>query len=201
MQSQNISNDSAWQRSLVLAQGKNYLFEAHSGKGKSSLINSIYGLRSDYLGEIKYDEQDIKSFSKNEWSEIRREKIAIVFQDLRLFSELTALENIQLKNGITNFYSENEIFEMLKTVGIEDCSHRKLNTLSIGQQQRVAIVRALCQPFKFLLLDEPFSHLDNESSKIALELILKKCNEQDGGIIFAALSKQIGIEFEKSYFL
>ena len=82
-----------WLHDVDFERGKSYLIEADSGTGKSSLCSYIYGLRSDYQGTILIDDRDIRRFSINKWCEIRQSKISILFQDLRLFGELTAMEN------------------------------------------------------------------------------------------------------------
>ena len=79
------------------------------------------------------------------------------FQDLRIFTELSALENVQLKNNLTGCKKKKEILSFFEQLGIADKINVKAGKLSFGQQQRVAFIRALCQPFDFLFLDEPIS--------------------------------------------
>ena len=87
----------------------------------------------------------------------------MLFQELRLFTELTAWENIQLKNSLTGYKSKKEIKVWFEMFGIADKWDTPVGKMSFGQQQRVALVRALCQPFDFIFLDEPISHLDEEN--------------------------------------
>lgn len=172
-----------------------YLIEAPSGKGKTSLLSIIYGLRTDYLGNIFFDDQDISSLSLEEWTEIRMKKISMVFQGLRLFSELTAMENIMLKNDLTNHKKEEEIIEMAKKLEVENFLNRHCGILSFGQQQRITIIRALCQPFNFLLLDEPFSHLDDKNIDKAYQLVTEECKNQNASLILTSLNSK-----HKEYF-
>ena len=97
-----ISSD-IWLRDLTFERGCSYLIEADSGKGKSSLCSYLYGQRNDYEGAILFDDSDICGLSLDEWSAIRQRSISILFQDLKLFGELTALENVEIKSQITHF--------------------------------------------------------------------------------------------------
>lgn len=174
--------------SVVFEQGKRYLVEAPSGKGKTSLLSVIYGIRTDYQGGVFMDSTDISGFSGKQWSTIRKEKLSYIFQGLELFDELTALDNILLKNVITGHKTREEIVGMARRLGIVDFLHRKAGILSFGQQQRVAIIRALCQPFQFLLADECFSHMDRTNSMTAFDLICEECESRGAGLILTSLN-------------
>jgi putative ABC transport system ATP-binding protein len=173
--------------SVVFKKGRSYLVEAPSGKGKTSLLSVIYGLRKDYRGNVFLDNTDISGFTGKQWSVIRKEKLSFIFQGLELFDELTALDNIQLKNSITNAKSGAEIMKMAGRLGISDFLGKKTGILSFGQQQRLAIIRALCQPFEFLLADECFSHMDSRNSMTAFELIMEECRHREAGLILTSL--------------
>jgi ABC-type lipoprotein export system ATPase subunit len=109
-----------------------------------------------------------------EWCDVRSRHIAYLPQELRLFPELTALENIQLKNRLSGFKSDKEIVDLFEKLGIPDKVNSLVAKLSIGQQQRVAIIRTLCQPCDFILLDEPVSHLDNTNNQIVAQLVTEE---------------------------
>jgi putative ABC transport system ATP-binding protein len=186
---QDTSGSEVWEAGLLeLESGKSYLFEAPSGRGKTSLLSVIYGIRSDYRGSVLMDQRDISSFTLKEWSHIRKENLSFIFQGLELFDGLTALENIRLKNEITGYHSDEKITEMAHALGIESFLHRKAGILSFGQQQRVAIIRALCQPFDFLLADECFSHIDRENSLKAHRLIREECEARQAGLLLTSLN-------------
>jgi len=190
MLEQDTSGSEVWEaESLILEQGKPYVVEAPSGRGKTSLLSVIYGIRTDYQGLVFLDERKLSSFSSKEWSKIRKNKLSFIFQGLELFDELTAMENIQLKNRITAYHSDDRILEMARLLGIDPFLHRKAGILSFGQQQRVAIIRALCQPFSFLLADECFSHMDRENSLTAYELIREECKAREAGLILTSLNE------------
>ena len=135
-----------WHTDVVLERGKTYLIEAASGTGKSSLCSYLYGQRGDYRGLISFDNEDVKNYDINKWCDIRQHNISILFQDLRLFGELTALENVEIKNRITNHRSLKQIEAWFEELGISDKLHARIDRMSYGQQQRVALIRALCQP-------------------------------------------------------
>ena len=162
---------------------------APSGSGKTSLMHFMYGIRKEYAGEVCYDNQRIANFDAEDFAGFRKDKLSIVFQDLRLFPEQTVFENIDLKRQLQPFHPPEKIKEMAERLGIGN----KLNTLcricSYGEQQRVAIIRSLMQPFDFLLLDEPFSHLDTENSQKAMALMLEEAEQRGAAIIFADLER------------
>lgn len=179
--------DSIWGNSAQLESGKKVLLNASSGKGKSTFSMTVFGIRKDYEGTILYDDRDIKTFSVDEWVKIRQRKISTVFQDLQLFHKLTVAENLSLKNQLTDFKTENEIKTMLAELEIDHKWNDPCGLLSMGQQQRVAIVRSLCQPFSWLILDEPFSHLDERNTMRCLSMIDAECTRQQAGFVLTSL--------------
>jgi ABC-type lipoprotein export system ATPase subunit len=190
------TNDSVWKSQFKIEFPKKVLLNASSGKGKSTFINTIYGLRKDYSGTVKLNDQDISSLTLDQWVELRKTKLSVVFQDLQLFPELTVWENLQLKNALTNHQSDNRIKEMLGILGIGDKLEQSCGTLSLGQQQRVAIIRSLLQPFELLLMDEPFSHLDEKNASLALDLIVEETDRNVGGFILTTLGSSHGFNYE-----
>lgn len=192
-----VNGSQVWLQKLEFHQSQSYLIEAESGTGKSSLCSFIYGNRCDYSGEILFDGVNVKSFSIARWSELRTHALALLPQEMRLFPELTVLENIQIKNRLTDYKTEGEILEMLRRLEISEKVHQQAAYLSVGQQQRVAIVRALCQPMDFLILDEPVSHLDERNNEIVAQLIQEEASAQNAGIIATSVGNKINISFDE----
>ena len=188
-----------WQHEVSLERGKRYLISAESGTGKSSMCSYIYGYRQDYSGTIAFDGKDIRSIAISQWCDLRQRHIAYLPQDMRLFGELTAMENIELKNRLTGFKSLDEIRQLFETLGIADKRDSLASKLSIGQQQRVAIIRTLCQPFDFIMLDEPVSHLDEENNRIVASLISEEAARQGAGVIATSVGNHLKMEIDKVF--
>ena len=115
--------------------------------------------------------------------------MSVLFQGLSLFDELTGIENIMLKNRLTGHKTKEEIKQMFSNLGISDKIDQKAGQMSFGQRQRVAMIRALCQPFDFLLLDEPVSHLNNENIKLFTQIMIDKVTNQHEGLIISSIVK------------
>lgn len=191
-----ISSD-IWLSDVAFERGRSYLIEADSGMGKSSLCSYLYGQRNDYEGAILFDDSDISSLSLDEWSAIRQGSISILFQDLKLFGELTALENVEIKSQITRFSDMATIVRRFEELGIRDKVDTRVDRLSFGQQQRVALIRALSQPIDFLMLDEPISHLDERNSATMRNMILEEQRRQGFGIIATSIGRHIDMNYDK----
>lgn len=172
-----------WRSEVAFSRGFAYLVEAASGGGKSSLAAFMTGVRSDYEGSVRFNDEDIRGFSITRWQEIRRSHIAYLPQELGLFPELSAIDNIILKAELTGEPDMDKILAWMHRLGIGNRRDFPAGRLSVGQQQRVAIIRSLCQPFDFLLLDEPVSHLDEDNNRIAAAIVEEEAARQSAGII------------------
>ncbi len=191
------TDNSLWNQNVILEKGRKVVVEAPSGSGKSTLLHLLFGIRKDYTGEIFFDGMLLSSFTHANWSAFRKDKVSVVFQDLQLFPQLTVLENLQIKNQLTHHLPNAELLSLIEQVGLADKIHEKCCRLSIGQQQRVAIIRSICQPFSWLLLDEPFSHLDARNAVICMDLINQACQKQGAGWILTALGSHVTSDFDQ----
>jgi ABC-type lipoprotein export system ATPase subunit len=185
----NINGSQVWSKNIIINKGEHLHIVAPSGTGKTSLIHFIYGLRKDYSGTISYDSTNIEKLSAESFSSFRQNKISIIFQDLRLFEDRTAKENIEIKRILNPYHPTEKIDEMAERLDIETKLTQQVKTCSYGEQQRIAIIRSLMQPFEFLLLDEPYSHLDEVNRKKAMELIYEECETRNAAMIFADLKE------------
>jgi putative ABC transport system ATP-binding protein len=190
-----LSAESCWKKESVIDSGNRYLVEAPSGTGKTTLVNIIYGTRRDYEGNVLMDGKDIAGFSIDHWTMLRQEFLSAVFQDLRLFPQLTAMENLRIKNNLKSALKEEEITHMAEELGVAHRLNQKCGTLSLGQQQRIAIIRSLAQPFRFILLDEPFSHLDEENARKACKMIEAACIKNQAGLLLTSLGPSSYFDF------
>lgn len=192
---------SIWGKHIALTPGSKVLLNASSGKGKSTFINTVLGIRKDFTGEIDFDGKKITELDTTEWTNIRQTKISAIFQDLQLFPSLTVKENLLLKNELTKTYNEEQIRSFLEYIGIADKWDQQCGLLSMGQQQRVAIVRALCQPYEWLLMDEPFSHLDEENVQRCMKLIIDRTDELNSGFVLTTLGDDHGVQYDQTLML
>ena len=182
-----------WLHDIEFVRGGHYLVEAASGTGKSSLCSFVYGNRRDYEGRILFDGTDIRTLSIEDWCRLRCRSLGILPQEMRLFPELTVMENIRLKNSLTDFKSETEILALLAEMEIDHKANRPAAMLSIGQQQRAALVRALCQPLDFLLLDEPVSHLDALNNERSAAMVIREAGKQGAAVIVTSVGNHLAI--------
>lgn len=196
-----LCHSQVWLREVEFTRPGHYMIEAESGTGKSSLCSFIYGSRGDYDGEILFDGRNVRTLSVSEWCRIRTHALAYLPQEMHLFPELTVEENIQIKNRLTDCRPHQWIRQALERLEIDHKLHSPAALLSVGQQQRVAIVRALCQPFDFLLIDEPVSHLDNRNNAIVAALIQAEAETNGASVIATSVGNKIQLPFQSTLLL
>ena len=185
-----------WHRSLTFERGKTTLVRAASGTGKSSLCAYLTGQRADYEGIINIDGRNIRTLTEKEWTTLRQRTLSQMFQELRLFPELTAMENVLIKNTLTSHLKKKRIREWMERLGIADKEQTLVGKMSFGQQQRVAVIRALTQPFDFLILDEPVSHLDDVNAKTVAEMVGEEVKRQGAGLIVTSIGRDLPMEYD-----
>jgi len=161
--------------SLEIAEGKITLIVGASGAGKSTLLHLLGGLDKPDDGKIFYNSENILSYSEDKLAKFRNKNIGFVFQFHHLLPEFTAAENIaipQMIMGKSLNNSINRAYELLNEVGLIERKDHKPAELSGGEQQRVAVARALANDPALILADEPTGNLDSENSKIISDLII-----------------------------
>ena len=143
-----------------------------SGSGKTSLLMLMAGLEKPTLGSIKFQNQELTTYSEDQLTDFRKKNIGIVFQSFYLIPSYTALENVALSLEIN--FQKNALVkaeEILTDLGLKDRLYHFPNQLSGGEQQRVAIARAIINKPELILADEPTGNLDEENSAIIADLL------------------------------
>ena len=143
-----------------------------SGSGKTSLLMLMAGLEKPSLGSIKFQNQELTTYSEDQLTDFRKKNIGIVFQSFYLIPSYTALENVALSLEIN--FQKNALVqaeEILTDLGLKDRLYHFPNQLSGGEQQRVAIARAIINKPELILADEPTGNLDEENSQVIADLL------------------------------
>ena len=174
LEKEKIAGSEVWGKKLEVKKGEKIQVIAASGKGKTSLVHFLYGLRQDYTGNISFNEKLIGKLSIDQISSMRSREMSIIFQDLRLFPDHTTEQNISVKRDLLPFYTPENYTGMAESLGIRGKLTQLSKKCSYGEQQRTAIIRALQQPFELLLMDEPLSNLDEANRLKAMQLIMEE---------------------------
>lgn len=192
-----------WNRDVTFLPGQFVKIKAPSGTGKTTLVHYLYHIRYDYTGTVSVNGKPWQSYNRDQLSAIRQRQVSVVFQDLRLFDQLTALENIELKRVMQPqpFYPPEKALEFAERLGVTHVLQQSGATLSYGERQRIAIIRALMQPFEWLMMDEPFSHLDDANADKAARLIAEECHARKAGFILTDLDHDQRFDYTVSYLL
>lgn len=191
-----------WNNKQTFVPGQWVKIKAPSGTGKTTLVHILYKLRTDYEGTVLIESENLASIGSNQLALIRQHKISIIFQDLRLFEHLTARENIELNRVLYKpYYESSMIDEMATRLGINHILHQRAGICSYGEQQRIAIIRSLIQPFTWLIMDEPFSNLDIENTTKAAALIEEECKKRNAGFIITDLDEDQHFNYSHRYTL
>lgn len=190
-----------WKTEKTFGEGEYVFVQAPSGTGKTTLVHILYGLRKDYEGTVAWDNTSITTANAETTAKLRSGTISVIFQDLRLFPELTAWENLEIKRRLTNTVTEQQAMEWLERLGMKDKKNSMGKTLSYGEQQRIAIIRSLLQPFNWLLMDEPFSHLDHANTNKAISLITEVVKQHNAGFLLADLDENTHFNYSQTVIL
>ncbi len=163
-----------------------------SGSGKTTLLNLIGCLDRPTLGRIAIDGVDIRHLTEAQLTELRREKVGLIFQQFHLIPYLAAVENVMLAQYFHSMADEAEAREALVRVGLEERLHHLPSQLSGGEQQRVCIARALINQPKILLADEPTGNLD-EKNELAIMEIFQRLHKDGHTIIMVTHDPHVGM--------
>ena len=167
---------------LTVENGEWLAIMGPSGSGKSTMMNIIGCMDKPSLGEVILDGVDIAKESGKKLTEIRRDKIGLIFQQFHLVNYLTAVENVMVSQYYHSMPDEKEALEALERVGLKDRAKHLPSQLSGGQQQRVCIARALINHPEIILADEPTGNLDEANENIVID-IFKQLHRQGTTLI------------------
>ena len=158
--------------SFTINQNERLAIVGKSGSGKTSLLMLMAGLEKPTSGSIKFQEEELSSYTEDQLTDFRKQNIGIVFQSFYLIPSYTALENVALSLEIN--FQKNALIqaeEILTDLGLKDRLHHFPSQLSGGEQQRVAIARAIINKPELILADEPTGNLDEENSQVIADLL------------------------------
>lgn len=173
-----------------------------SGTGKTTLLHLLGGLISPSSGEITIGDTSVHSLRGHALDLFRGQQIGIIFQKPHFIRSLTSLENLLLTQSIAGNQPDKKIsLALMDRLSIEHKAHRKTNTMSIGEQQRLAIARALINRPAIILADEPSSALDDQNCRQMIELLLQVANEEKSNLIVVTHDSRIKNMIEKKIYL
>lgn len=183
-------------RSFTLEFAQQIALKGESGSGKTTFLNLIAGILQADEGRINIDGEEMTALSEAERDAIRAKKIGYVFQTFNLLQGFTALENVLLGMAFGMGSDQKYAEKLLERVGLADRKDYKPKQLSVGQQQRVAVARALANRPKLVLADEPTGNLDRKRAFESLELIREICNENETALLLVSHDHEILSKFE-----
>ena len=171
-----------------------------SGSGKTTMMNIIGCMDKPSIGEVLLEGIDISKLNQKELTEIRRDKIGLIFQQFHLVNYLTALENVMMAQYYHSMVDKEEALQALESVGLKDRHNHLPNQLSGGEQQRVCIARALINHPSLILADEPTGNLDEKNEMLVLD-ILERLHNNGSTIVVVTHDQEVGVEAERIVYL
>ena len=181
---------------LAVREGEWLAIMGPSGSGKTTMMNIIGCMDKPSFGTVILDGQDLTVTSSRDLTEIRRDKIGLIFQQFHLISYLTALENVMMAQYYHSMVDEKEALKALERVGLGQRAKHLPNQLSGGEQQRVCIARALINYPKLILADEPTGNLDGENEEIVMD-IFRQLHEEGSSIVMVTHSLEVAAHAER----
>jgi len=182
---------------LKLAEGEEVALRGRSGSGKTTLLHLIAGVLRANEGRIVVAGSEITALSEAGRDRVRAEKIGYVFQTFNLLPGLTALENVLLPTMLRGAPDRARATALLERVGLKDRLHYRPRQLSVGQQQRVAVARALANRPVLVLADEPTGNLDEQHAAEALRLLRDVCRENGAALLVVSHDARVLGQFER----
>lgn len=187
-----VTNEVLKRVSFNIEKGKMVAIIGNSGSGKTTLLNLLGALDHMEYGKISIDEQLVSAMNEREKAAFRKRNIGFIFQDFNLIQVLNVYENILLPLELNKLaINESLIDDMLKRLDIYDKKFSYPSQLSGGEQQRVAIIRALVHEPKLVLADEPTGNLDHERSHNVIDVLKSLCKDYDQTVVIVTHDLQV----------
>ncbi|MEX2172307.1 MAG: ABC transporter ATP-binding protein [Pirellulales bacterium] len=185
-----------------LATGEQVVLRGRSGCGKTTLLNSIAGLTTVDAGAIRIRDVDITRLPEAGRDRFRARHIGYVFQTFNLLAAFTALENVMLGMTFTGQRRDpKRAAELLEKVGLSHRLHHKPQALSVGEQQRVAVARALANKPLLLLADEPTANIDPAHQQQVIDLLREACLSESVAMLLVTHASEVSDQFERVEYL
>jgi putative ABC transport system ATP-binding protein len=181
-----------------LAENAHVALAGESGSGKTTLLNLVAGIVTPDSGSIRLDSRELANLSEGERDRVRALRIGYIFQTFNLLPGYTCLENVLLGMAFGPGVNRGLAETLLGRVGLQNRLHYYPRHLSTGQQQRVAVARALANRPKLVLADEPTGNLDRRNADEALALIRETCRESDAALLVVSHDREVLTRFENT---
>lgn len=173
-----------------------------SGTGKTTFLHLLAGLLTPKTGEISIDGQVLRQLSSSQLDQYRGKKIGIIFQKSYFIQAISVLENLAWSQHLAgNTIDSDRIFTLLKRLGVEHHAYHRPSSLSIGEQQRVSIARALINKPSVILADEPTSALDDENAEQVIHLLEEQAALENAALIIVTHDARIKSHFDQQILL
>lgn len=182
---------------FALGQGEQLALAGESGSGKTTFLNLIAGILKANEGRIRLAGHELEKLSESQRDLLRAQNLGYIFQTFNLLQGYTALENVELGMMFGRGVNRSYAVALLKRVGLEKRLHYLPRQMSVGQQQRVAVARALANHPRLVIADEPTGHLDHERAMESLALIRKICSENEAALLLVSHDREVLSKFEK----
>ena len=186
--------------SFHIDAGELVALEGQSGSGKSTLLNVISGISRPDSGHVLISGLDIVKLAESQRDRLRADRVGLIFQQFNLLPGFTALENVLVAMSFGSAGADKVRAEsLLESVGLADRLHHKPAALSIGQQQRVAVARALANRPRILLADEPTASIDPAHQQQVIDLLQTTCQDENVALLVVTHSPEIAKQFPIRY--
>ncbi len=184
--------------SYHIAPGEQVVLLGPSGCGKTTTLHVIAGIIAPDSGRVVLDGLDLTGFSQAGRDRVRANKLGYVFQTFNLLKGFTALENVLLGMTFSNRkYDRQRAIDLLEQVGLGQRLHHKPSKMSVGEQQRTAVARALANRPKLILADEPTANVDPANQQLVVDLIRESCRREEIALLMVTHNMEVAQQFDR----